>query len=147
MVVGAQMKGGDRIDTMVHYDWRPGRLQVLGIALSDKLEPKERLGKLRCTLGSVQSEGEGSAYSVAKQNWPEFRNANGILIQRAFLAMNEKRRRLMDARYTWNGLLPVKVRAEALGISVPAFWVEVGMMKSFIDGYLSTAITAEDSIR
>jgi hypothetical protein len=93
----------------------------------------------------VQTDAEGSAYSVAKQNWPEFRNANGRLIQRAFLAMPERRRILMDARYTWNGVFPVKTRAEAMGVSISAFWTEVSMMKAFIEGFLATAsVTAED---
>lgn len=138
------MRIGDHVDTICHYDWRPGRLQILGIAMLEKLEPKERLGKLRCTLGSVKEEGEGSAYGVISQNWPEFRNENGRLIQRAFLAMSEKRRMLMDARYTWNGIYPVKVRAEAMDMSVPVFWVEVGQLKSFIEGFMATAKVAED---
>lgn len=133
------MRPGDFIDTMVHHDWRPGRLQVLGIARLDHLEPKERLGKLRSTLGSVKEEKEGAYYVTANQNWPEFRNDAGRLIQRAFLAMNEKRRALMDARYTWASIFPVKIRAEAMDMSVAVFWVEVGMMKCFIEGFIATA--------
>lgn len=138
------MRGGDYIDTLCHYDWRPGRLQVLGLSLPEKLEPKERLGKLRCTLGSMKEEGEGAAYTTSSQNWPEFRNANGRLIQRAFLAMNEKRRMLMDARYVWNGIFPVKLRASAMGMSVSVFWVEVGQLKAFLDGFISTAKVPDD---
>lgn len=134
------MRGGDQIDTICHYDWRPGRLQILGITMPDRLEPKERLGKLRCTLGSIQDEKEGAGYTAVSQNWPEFRNANGLMVQRAFLAMPYKRRRLMDMRYTWNDLgFSIKMRAQELGISVPVFWVEVAMMKSFIDGFIATS--------
>lgn len=148
------MRIGDQIDTLVHYDWRPGRLQILGIAQElgpdgkfvDKLEPRERLGKLRCTLGSVQTEGEGSAYSVSKQNWPEFRNSNGRLLQRSFMAMSAHRRALMDARYVWNGIFPVKVRADALGLSLATFWVEVAQMKTFIEGFIASAKLPQDEI-
>lgn len=130
----------DDLDLMIMDHWVPGRRQILGIMLPDKLEPKERIGKLNCTLGVVKEMHDGSGAPQFKQHWPQFRSPDGILIQRAFLKLGYRQRRIMDMRYTWHlPRYPFKMRSENLRMSPATFFIEIGMLKARLRGFIEGA--------
>lgn len=145
--MGRPMKMDD-MDVMIMDHWARGRRQVLGIPL-DWIQPKERLGKLNCTLGQLQDHkvaaGERTervnANGHVEQNWPEFRSPEGILIQRAFLQLTYRQRRVMDARYAIYQHYPYKERAEHLRMSVATFFIEIGLLKAHLRGFIAGAET------
>lgn len=132
----------DQIDLWLS-DWARERRKILGIILPVKLEPSERLGKLRCTLGQVKEEGSEGAAQKRKvdvngrfpQNFPEVYIGIPLEIHRAFCKMRGSWREVMDAHYVLKELSPKK-KAAFLGIKEGEYWQRLRDLRMYLGGYL-----------
>jgi hypothetical protein len=124
-------------------EWAVVRRQVLGIQLDERLEPRDRLGKLRCTLGALLEDKVGAGERTTRiglnghpdQNWPEVYTNNAREIQLAFERMRYEWRAILDAHYAWS-MIPPKLKIEAMNISDDMYWKRLGFAKIFIAGFL-----------
>jgi len=123
----------DQIDLWCEQ-WAKERRMVLGIDL-EKLQPRERLGKLSCTLGQVREEGEGASQSTFNQNFPEVYTGMALEVHRGFCAMNGQWRQVMDAHYVWR---PLTVRAKIAVLKIPSheYWSRLARLKIYLSGAL-----------
>ncbi len=130
------MKGKrDQIDLWCDQ-WAVTRRKILGIIDPNRLEPHERLGKLKSTLGVVKSDAEGAAHRTAGHDFPEVYLGTALLIHRGFCSMQDGTyRQVMDAHYVWREL-PVKVKASYLGLGESRYWEIVGAVKGYIQGFV-----------
>lgn len=136
------MKGKpDQIDLWC-WDWARERRKVFGINLM-LLEPRERIGKLNCTLGRLQDDKVGAGdgikkvnqYGYVEQNWPEVYVGVALDIHRGFGGMRYEWRGVMDAQYVWPRV-PVREKLQALGIKNMEYWSRLSMLKVYLSGFL-----------
>jgi hypothetical protein len=117
-------------------DWAKVRRQVLGIDL-ESLKPRERLGALSCTLGSVKEEGEGASYSQSSQNWPEVYRGMALEVHKGFVMMSWEWRQIMDVHYVVrHEEIKVKQKAGFLGITQNDYWKRLAHLKIYLAGVL-----------
>jgi hypothetical protein len=116
-------------------DWAIERRKIFGITLEENLEPRERLGKLRCTLEAVREEGEGASYGTASQNFPEVYTATNLVIHRAWQGMRPIWKEVMHVHYVWREI-PVKVCAAEIGLEVVRYSEVLEKLKADLSGYL-----------
>jgi hypothetical protein len=124
----------DWIDRICN-DWAIQRRKSLGIILGSKMEPRERLGKIRSTLGAVREEGEGAAYSTVSQNWPEVYTGTNLLVHRCWYQMIGPWKEVMHMQYVWREL-PFKERHESIQMSSTVYCQHLNRLKPHVDGYL-----------
>lgn len=76
----------DEVDAWAK-SWATQRRLVLGIRLAEKLEPKDRIGKLRSTLGRIHEDREGASaiFLAGSQDWPEVYTGTSLLVHRCWL--------------------------------------------------------------
>jgi hypothetical protein len=126
-------------------DWARERRKILGLAVDAEgklmLQPWERLGKLRSTLGQVQQDrvgaGEASGFT---QQFPEVYLGLSLDIHLGFTTMCGEWRRVMDAHYVWYEI-PPKEKAPLMGFGsdksgVVRYFDVLRMLKAYLSGYL-----------
>lgn len=126
----------DYIDVLC-TEWARPRRKLLGNIPTDKIkfEPREMLGKLRCTLGQVKEEGEGAAYGTINQNFPEVYTGDILIVHRAWTRMRGPLKLTMSGQYVWKEV-PVKVKAAEFGFSVAQYWINLTAAKEYVAGYI-----------
>jgi len=113
--------------------WAAQRRKMLGIL---DLEPRDRIGKLRSTLGAVREEGEGASQGAVTQSFPEVYVGIPLLVHRAWNLMERDWRQVINAQYVWREI-PVKIKADEFGYSVRHYWNYLQYGKAFISGYVT----------
>jgi hypothetical protein len=115
-------------------EWARQRRIALGIIPGDKIEPRERLGKLRCTLGQIQKERVGAGEGHRRNHdFPEVYVGISLLVHRAYMAMPGNLRVVMHLQYVWREI-PVEEKIKEIGIKKTQYWADVAAMKSFLHG-------------
>lgn len=141
----------DHID-YICMEWANERRKILGIILPEQIEngkivggfePKERLGKLRCTLEAIREEGDGSSYGVASQNFPEVYSKANIITHRCWVSMQPIWKEVMHVHYVWREI-PVKTCAAELGLEVVRYSEILDKLKGYVDGWLKSRQDAEE---
>ncbi len=115
--------------------WAEQRRKILGIVT--RLEPFERLGKLRCTLAEAKNDREGMGQGTAQQNFPEVYRGDALAVHRARQFMSGRMKRILEAHYVFREV-PVKTKAPALELSVAAYWREIASLKSYLSGFFAS---------
>lgn len=118
-------------------EWARERRVALGIIPGTKIEPRERVGKLRCTLAEVRDEGAAghSAKGVhcdlngkPVQNWPEVYRGFALFVHLALARMPGAQRVVIHLHYVWCELPPF-VKASQAGMNVAEFYAMLGASK------------------
>jgi hypothetical protein len=110
---------------------------MLGVVLEKniKLEPREMLGKLRCTLGQVREDGEGASQGTFNQQFPEVYVGDILIVHRAWSRMRGPLKLTMSGQYVWKEI-PVKIKAAEFGFSVAQYWINLTAAKEYVAGYI-----------
>jgi hypothetical protein len=132
---GKQRGGLDQIDQWCQA-WARQRRIALGIADLEIIEPAERLGQLRCTLGKVKVEAEGASYTVSKQNFPEVYTGTSLHIHRGCALMPANERLSIHLHYVWREV-PAEEKRKTIPASIGRYWTLLSQAKSFLNGYMS----------
>lgn len=132
----------DEVDTWCD-EWAQQRRLMLGIA---ELEPRDRLGKLRSTLGAVREERDGASQGTVSQSFPEVYTGTALLVHRAWSTMNRQWAAVVNIHYV---LREVKVRAKAaeVCISVPLYWKHLEFGKNFVHSFVMVSTQFETTGR
>lgn len=120
----------DEVDVWCEQ-WAAQRRKILGIT---ELQPKERIGRLNSTLGSVKEEGEGASYTSATQSFPEVYTGLALLVNRAWHDMPPKWRPVINVHYVYAG--PIKQKAAAVGLVVRTYWDYMSFAKNYIHSFV-----------
>lgn len=104
---------------------------MLGIT---ELQPKERVGRLSSTLGSVKEEGEGASYGTNSQTFPEVYTGFALLVNRAWKDMPTKWRPVIEVHYVYSA--PIKVKADAVHLVVRTYWDYMAFAKNYIHSFV-----------
>ncbi len=124
----------DEID-MHCSDWAIQRRKILGIILPEMLEPRERLGKLRSTLGAVKTDAEGASHGKPNQNFPEVYLGMALVVHRAFTSMRGEWREVMHAHYVFREV-PPKLKCAELGITQGQYFDRLEKLKIYLESWL-----------
>jgi hypothetical protein len=125
--------------------WAKQRRIMLGIKDEQKrMQPRERVGKIRCTLGQVKEEAVGAGERSIRmglnghrdQDWPEVYDEFTLLVHRAYLTLPGRLKRVMDLHFVWREV-PARAKARDLKVSLAQYWILVGNMKSHIYGVVA----------
>lgn len=130
----------DEID-MLCEDWARQRRQMLGI---DDLQPRDRLGKLRCTLGAVREERDGASQGTVNQSFPEVYTDMALMVHRAILEMNRQWRPVMNIHYVLREI-PVSRKSKEVGLSVSMYWRHLTFGKNFIQSFVMLSTKLDPS--
>jgi hypothetical protein len=103
----------------------------------DELRPRDRIGRLSCTLGAVREEGEGASQGVVTQRFPEVYTGTALLVNQAWRAMNKNWRPVIEVHYCYDG--KGRVKAQAVGLSTPMYWRYLSQAKNYIHAYVTIA--------
>lgn len=117
--------------------WARQRRIALGIIDAKMIEPKERIGRLRCTLGKIHIERDGASYARNSQHFPEVYLGMALLIHQAYSIMPAEQRLIMHLHYVWREV-PVKEKLAEVPTNLTSYWSLVGSAKSFIRGYVAS---------
>ncbi len=124
--------------------WAYQRRKAFGVAKTSQMfEPRERLGKLNCTLGRLKEEAEAAGERSVKtglnghpdQNWPEVYVGVSLEIHRCFMRMPGEWRMVMDAHYVWFDV-PIVDRVRYIGITPRRYADILELLKTYLAGYL-----------
>jgi hypothetical protein len=130
-----QQRGPDEIDLWC-MNWARQRRIALGIIEAKMIEPRERLGQLRCTLGKVRAERDGASYTRSNQIFPEVYVGLALDIHRASFLLPGRERLVMHLHYVWREI-PVKLKCCEVPVSNAVYWTLVGNIKFFLTGYFT----------
>jgi hypothetical protein len=140
MSMRGRQRAEDQIDIWCNA-WARQRRIALGISeylgYKDVIEPKERLGQLRCTLAKVKTEREGASYTKASQQFPEVYTGVILLIHRGYSKLPGEQRMVMHLRYVWREI-PVVDKAPTVPLSIADYWRAVDNVKSFLTGFIAS---------
>jgi hypothetical protein len=125
----------DQIDLWCHT-WARQRRIALGITDAKNIEPQERLGQLRCTLGKVKAERDGASYTLSSQNFPEVYTGVALDIHRGCARMPSVQRLAIHLHYVWREISAEEKRKE-IPTSIAGYWTLLSSAKSFLNGYMS----------
>jgi hypothetical protein len=142
-VGGAEVRWAkDEVD-MWCDDWAKQRRMMIGIV---ELEPRDRLGKLRSTLGAVREERDGASQGVVSQSFPEVYTGTALLVHRAWTRMSRQWRPVINIHYV---LREVKVKAKAAEINIPLalYWKYLEFGKSFVHSYVMVSTEFQSADR
>ena len=124
--------------------WASQRRRMLGIS---QLEPRERIGRLSSTLGSVKEDGEGASQGSITQSFPEVYIGPPpnypLLVNRAWQRMDQKWREIIEAHYVYSHVQS-KQKAGMLRISMSLYWKHLTFGKNFIESYVMCATELPD---
>ena len=123
-------------------DWARQPRIMLGIVLDAKIEPQERLGKLRCTLASVR-ECQIPAFGKNQQQWPEVYRGMALEVHRAYNTMPYVLRLVMNLHYVWREI-PGPLKAKEVRMAYTEYLANVNAAKGFIRGYIASHKTAAE---
>jgi hypothetical protein len=124
----------DSIDLLC-VEWARQRRKALGIILGRMIEPSERVGKMRSTLGAVREEGEGAAYSKESQSWPEVYRGDTLIVHRCWSVLPGAWRMVMHLHYVWREI-PLKDRCHEARIGFTRYGENLELAKAALYGYL-----------
>lgn len=116
----------DFVDS-VCFLWGHQRRVMLGL---EKIEPYERIGKMRSTLANLR--GGGSTFNVGKQEWPSVYSGRVMLAHRAWHEFDGLWKGVMTAHYVWLEL-SVESMCPALSIDRSDYYLALGALKSVLD--------------
>lgn len=116
---------------LLMLEWARVRRRMYGVVLPSMIEPRERLGKLRSTLGSIREEGEGAAQGTISQSWPEVHSRVGLVVQRLWVNLGYDKRRVVEVHYVW-WELPLKERVKSTGMSRVDYLLTLNAAKEHI---------------
>lgn len=135
----------DEVDIWCNQ-WAHQRRLIFGIVDAIRMEPRERLGKLKSTLGAVREDREGAGQGAVSQNFPEVYTGTPLLVHRAWCEMNREWREVVNIHYVLREL-KAKVKAHECGVSLPLYWKRLEFGKSFIQSFviLSTKMPRSNS--
>ena len=118
-------------------DWARERRVALGIMPGTKIEPRERVGKLRCTLAEVRDEGAAGHSSKGVhcdlngkpvQHWPEVYRGFTLFVHLALAKMPGAQRMVIHLHYVWREL-PSFVKAHEAGVGLSEFYSTLNAAK------------------
>jgi len=123
-------------------DWASQRRRMLGLS---ELQPKERLGRLNSTLGSIREDRDGASQGTVNQSFPEGYIGPPpnfpLLVNRAWQRMDKRWREIVEVHYVYTHMdgkpLRSKQKAAALEISMRLYWQYLTFGKSFIESYVT----------
>lgn len=148
-VLGFRLLGGeamrwqrDEVD-MWCDEWAQQRRLMLGIA---ELEPRDRLGKLRSTLGAVREERDGASQGVVSQNFPEVYTGTALLVHRAWSGMNRQWGAVINVHYVLREI-KVRAKAEEVGMPIALYWKYLEFGKNFIHSFVMVSTQFETETR
>lgn len=127
--------GPDEIDIW-GMNWARQRRMILGIIPGKYITLQERLGKMRCTLAQVRETDRSEQTALnghPNQDWPEVYVGLSMVVHRIYSLMPGPHREVMNLHYVYQGI-PARPKAAVIGVSLPQYWIRVGMMKSFLYG-------------
>lgn len=142
LVVGIMRWQRDEVDMWID-EWAKQRRLMLGIT---ELEPRDRLGKLRSTLGAVREERDGASQGVVSQSFPEVYTGTALLVHRAWSTMNRQWGAVINIHYVLREL-KVKAKAEEVGIPVALYWKYLEFGKNFVHSFVMVSTQFEASDR
>ena len=129
-------RGPDEIDLWC-MAWARTRRVALGIVEGKMIEPKERIGQLRCTLGKVRSDREGASYTQGQQIFPEVYTGITLDVHRGIMRMPGRERLATHLHYVWREI-PVSTKRLEIPVSNAAYWTIISTAKSFLNGYINS---------
>jgi len=143
----------DEIDVWCDQ-WAKQRRRILGIL---ELEPRDRVGKLKSTLGSIREERDGASQGTAMQTYPEVYIGFALLVNRAWKEMRREWRPIVQAHYCclyWadEDGLPVRImakeKAKILDLDLPTYWNYMKFAKNYIHSFvtISTKYSLDESV-
>jgi hypothetical protein len=147
----------DEID-LAAIEWAKQRRIILGIAVSSsnelRIEPHERLGKLRSTLGSIKDNRVSAGERTTRmglnghpdQDWPEVYLHIALDVHRAFQLMSGEQRMVMDLHYVWREI-PTALRVRESRLDEARYFRAVSGVKAFLRGYLAAVSRAKPASR
>jgi hypothetical protein len=143
----------DEIDLWCEQ-WANQRRKILGIL---ELEPRDRIGKLKSTLGTIREERDGASQGTVMQNFPEVYTGFSLLVNRAWLEMTREWRPIVQAHYCclfWDDArgepvrIKVKEKAALLDIDLPCYWNYLKFAKNYVHSFVtvSTKYSLDESV-
>jgi hypothetical protein len=127
----------DYIDVLCS-EWAQPRRKLIRAQLGREelqFEPREMLGKLRCTIGQVREDGEGASQGTFNQNFPDVYVGDILIVHRAWTRMRGPLKLTMSGQYVWREV-PVKIKAAEFGFSVAQYWINLTAAKEYVAGYI-----------
>lgn len=133
-------------------DWAKQRRRILGIL---ELEPKERIGRLKSTLGTIREERDGASQGTAKQSFPEVYIGPApnfpLLVNRAWKEMRREWRPIIQVHYCclyWDVdgervRVKAKEKAALLDVELPLYWKYMTFAKNYIHGFVTISTKYE----
>jgi len=143
---GDEMRWQKDIIDLWCADWASQRRRMLGIS---ELQPKERIGRLGSTLGSIRDDREGASQGTAVQSFPEVYIGPPpnypLLVNRAWQRMDKRWREIVEAHYVY-AYLQSKQKAGMLELSMRLYWQYLTFGKNFIESYVTcfTELSGDD---
>lgn len=128
----------DEVDTWCD-EWAYQRRMILGIT---DLEPRDRLGKLRSTLGAIKTEREGASQGTVSQSFPEVYTGTALLVHRAWSTMNRQWGSVINIHYVLREL-KVKSKADEVGVPVALYWKYLEFGKNFVHSFVMVSTQFE----
>lgn len=122
-------------------EWALQRRRMLGIA---ELQPRERIGRLGSTLGTIRDDRDGASQGTVTQSFPEVYIGPPpnypLLVNRAWRRMDKRWREIIEAHYVYTHSegkpLQTKQKARMLEISMTLYWQYLTFGKNFIESYV-----------
>jgi hypothetical protein len=135
--------GPDEIDLWCQA-WAKQRRLALGILDAKLLEPRERLGQIRCTLGAVLVDKVGAGERTVRvnanghrdQNWPEVYTGKALDVHLACSLMPGVERLTVHLHYVWYEV-PANEKCKLIPSSLARYWALLSNAKFFLNGYLA----------
>lgn len=123
--------------------WASQRRKILGIT---ELQPKERIGKLNSTLGSIKTDRDGASQGTVTQAFPEvYIGADPnypLLVNRAWREMKPQWREVIEAHYVYKG--SIKQKAFLIEVTVANYWKHWTFAKNYIHGFVTVSTKYSD---
>ena len=125
--------------------WARQRRVMYGIVTGLSIQPKECVGKLNCTLGTLktQQDGAGTRTTVMGDNghpptnWPEVYTGMALEVHRAVRLMPYEQQEIMTAHYVFREV-KVARKCRELRVTFNDYWARVSAAKGFIRGYIAS---------
>ena len=131
--------------------WAQQRRRILGIV---ELEPKDRIGRLKSTLGTIREERDGASQGTAMQSFPEVYTGFALLVNRAWLEMQRDWRPIVQAHYCclyWVGpsgeplRILAKEKAQLLDLDLPTYWNYLKFAKNYVHSFVTVITKYSDN--
>lgn len=138
-------------DEIDHWceSWAHQRRKMLGLS---ELQPRDRIGQMRSTLGAVKEEREGASQGAIKQNFPEVYIGPPpnfpLLVNRAWLSMDQRWRPVIEVHYVYlkgadGQSIKVKEKCAAIDLSTRLYWLYLTFGKNYIHSFVMLSTESE----